>query len=400
VTYDPSTDFLGLWRQIANGVEKLEMPGLDWWVLAMGRAGLINVVFSEVAPTVNQSTTAWFKPAVPSYAAEGGLYLWDARLGQYVPATPELFFMYLMLSSQNDLLAIYAVTGPPPDTLGKNGDYAIRLDSPGGIYGPKAGGHWPAQPLPGTSYSQISQFLDWLGTEQGSVVYRDATAWVALPPNARGYLLHTGGAGANPYWGPLSSLDLDALLGGGVWGDVIFRGQTQWQRLAANANGYLLTTHGANADPSWASLSSILDILLPGAPVGSIIYRGAGGWTFLPLGGAGTMLTSNGSTQPYWGPPNSGPAGPPGPTGATGPQGPQGIQGPPGPAGGGGSFGGIGTVIVDQYNGDGTTATKTINGIAGTYVETSSYSTMSGITLVGDTITPQFTVFGIWQRIS
>ena len=39
-----------------------------------------------------------------------------------------------------------------------------------------------------------------LGTTQGSILYRSATAWVALPPGTAGQVLATGGAGANPSW--------------------------------------------------------------------------------------------------------------------------------------------------------------------------------------------------------
>ena len=35
---------------------------------------------------------------------------------------------------------------------------------------------------------------------QGAILYRNATAWVALTPGTAGQTLHTGGAAANPYW--------------------------------------------------------------------------------------------------------------------------------------------------------------------------------------------------------
>jgi len=89
--YNPSTDLVGLWRAASGGVEKAQMPGLDFVVAALGRAGLMRIVTSQTAPTTNQSTTAWFQPANPSYASEGSLFLWDPSLNMYVPATPELF---------------------------------------------------------------------------------------------------------------------------------------------------------------------------------------------------------------------------------------------------------------------------------------------------------------------
>lgn len=339
--YEPSTDFVGLWRAVLGGVEKSELPGLDFVVAALGRAGIIRVVFSEVAPTVNQSTTAWFRTAHPSYAAEGALYLWDQRLGTYVPATPELFLIYIMAATDDDLLAIWAVMGIPTDDIGKDGDYAIRLDAPGGIYGPKAGGHWPAQPIPGTSYIQISAFLDWLGSTQGEIVYRGSTAWTVLQPGTVGQVLKTGGPSANPSWGSaaVTSPDFDILFGG-VQGSVIYRGLSVWSSLPPTTNGFVLTTHGAAANPSWVSVSGpggIFDLNFPGATQGSIIYRGATQWTFLGPGAANQLLMSNGAgANVSWGT-VAGPTGPAGPAGPTGATGATGATGPPGTAGGGGT---------------------------------------------------------------
>src|SRR4029077_7760278 len=39
-----------------------------------------------------------------------------------------------------------------------------------------------------------------LGTTQGQVLYRSATAWVGLSPGTAGQVLTTGGGGANPAW--------------------------------------------------------------------------------------------------------------------------------------------------------------------------------------------------------
>lgn len=88
--YNPSNDFVGLWRAVSGGVEKAQMPGLDFLVAALGRAGILRVVTSATPPVTNQNSTAWFQPANPSFSAEGILFLWNGST--YVPATPELFF--------------------------------------------------------------------------------------------------------------------------------------------------------------------------------------------------------------------------------------------------------------------------------------------------------------------
>jgi hypothetical protein len=46
----------------------------------------------------------------------------------------------------------------------------------------------------------LTSILDTLSTTQGSVLYRNSGAWVALSPGTAGQFLSTGGAGANPSW--------------------------------------------------------------------------------------------------------------------------------------------------------------------------------------------------------
>ncbi len=299
MAYNYLTDFVGLWRAVTNGVEKGEMPGLDFVVAALGRAGILNLVISGSPPVVNQDVTAWFKPSSspPDYAAEGVLYLWNGTA--YVPATPDLFFQFLINNTTvGTFLTIYAVTGVPSNTIGVNGDYALRIDAPGGIYGPKAAGAWPVSPLPGTSYSQISAFLDFLGTAQGDIVYRDASEWKVLPPGTAGQFLESGGAGANPSWG--SGLNLDSI--GNVQGDILYRNATVWTVLPPGTNGQLLQSGGAAANPSWASpsaftLNSAAVDAAFGATAGGVLVRGAG-WANSGAGSAGQVLTSNGATAP------------------------------------------------------------------------------------------------------
>jgi hypothetical protein len=92
MSYSSTTDFLALSRLLASGGVRAErMPGLDYIVAALARAGFFNLVVSATAPVTNQSTTAWFKPAVPSWSFEGVLSLWNADDGQFEPATPMLW---------------------------------------------------------------------------------------------------------------------------------------------------------------------------------------------------------------------------------------------------------------------------------------------------------------------
>lgn len=45
-----------------------------------------------------------------------------------------------------------------------------------------------------------TQVLDLLGSTRGQILYRGASAWTPLSPGTAGYLLQTGGAGADPSW--------------------------------------------------------------------------------------------------------------------------------------------------------------------------------------------------------
>jgi len=310
MVYNPATDFVGLWRIITGGVEKGEIPGLDFVVAALGRAGILNVVVSGTAPTANQATIAWFQPANPSYSAEGALYLWNADASTYQAATPALFYAFLVHSLGGSGASVWTGAGAPGNTLGVNGDLYIRTDAPGGIYGPKANGAWPAAAIIATSWETLSQGLDYaFGDTQGSVLYRDngANGWRSLPPGGNGYLLASSGAGGNPQWvSPaqvLSSSAFDSAFGAAE-GDMIYRGPSVWQALAIGSNGMFLAVSGGL--PAWETISNALDTAFGSPAQGAIIYRGAAGWTTLAAGTAGNLLQTNGAgNNPSWASPPS-----------------------------------------------------------------------------------------------
>jgi hypothetical protein len=95
MSYTPTTDFLALLRQTSGGVRVESLPGLDFVIAALSRSGLFSVSIGQTAPTSNQISTAWFKPAQPSWSAEGALYLWNAATAQYEPATMALWLAFL-----------------------------------------------------------------------------------------------------------------------------------------------------------------------------------------------------------------------------------------------------------------------------------------------------------------
>lgn len=249
MTYNPATDFLALWRNIAGAVSKVEMPGLDYVVAALARAGLITLSVSATAPTVSQQTTAWLHTAVPSNSAEGVLNLWNGAA--YVPATPALFLDLLQASAGQNGTSWWTSTGGPPlNTVGNNGDFAVRLDEPNGIFGPKAAGAWPAQPIPGTADVITSTSLDnTFGTAEGALVFRGATEWEALPIGVDLQVMTS--EGGVPQWTFFSAL-LDAVFTPSVQGNILFRGVASWERLPAGVAGQVLATGGPGANPAWS----------------------------------------------------------------------------------------------------------------------------------------------------
>jgi hypothetical protein len=188
MSYQPTTDFVGLWRAQTTGAVKGEMPGLDFMLAALQRAGVLNVSFSGAAPTSNQATTAWYKPATPSYSGEGTLYLWNGAA--YVAATPALFGNHLGV----------AATAPIGANVLLNSGFRINQGgySSGGVLAAGAYGHdqWKAgasggdytftlgttvaqitiaagksliQPIENFNITGTSYVLSWTGTAQARV---------------------------------------------------------------------------------------------------------------------------------------------------------------------------------------------------------------------------------------
>lgn len=111
MSYNPATDFMGLLRLVGSGVRSERMPGLDYVVAALARAGLINLSVGQTAPTTSQANTVWFQPAIPSWVAEGTIRLWDPLAGAYAPATPTLWSTLLQLATGTGGARIITASG-------------------------------------------------------------------------------------------------------------------------------------------------------------------------------------------------------------------------------------------------------------------------------------------------
>lgn len=99
--YNPATDFIALLTQTAEGIALERMPGLDYVLAAMARAGMFQLSTGQTAPTVNQAGTAWLRTSAPSWVAEGVVFLWNSATQEYEAATPALWSALLSPSVNN-----------------------------------------------------------------------------------------------------------------------------------------------------------------------------------------------------------------------------------------------------------------------------------------------------------
>lgn len=72
----------------------------------------------------------------------------------------------------------------------------------------------------GPTDATVSAVLDTISATKGAVLYRDTSSWTALSPGTNGYVLTTGGSGANPSWAS-PNISVVAITGGTISGVAI-----------------------------------------------------------------------------------------------------------------------------------------------------------------------------------
>ena len=115
MSYTPSTDFLALLRSTAGGMRTAQMPGLDYVIAAMARAGMFSLSIGQTPPTSNQDETVWLKPALQSWTAEGAVFLWNAATLEYEPGHHHLWAALWAAAQEEDLQDV--TTAGPVDIL-------------------------------------------------------------------------------------------------------------------------------------------------------------------------------------------------------------------------------------------------------------------------------------------
>lgn len=129
MAYDPTSDFLALVRQTSGGTRIASVPGLDFVIAALARAGQFALWVNPTnPPAVNQASTVWLKTSSQDWAGEGSVFLYNPTSGNFEPATPELW--QLLFGALNaatfQSVSVAAANVNAGTTL-----LAVRRDNPG-----------------------------------------------------------------------------------------------------------------------------------------------------------------------------------------------------------------------------------------------------------------------------
>lgn len=143
----------------------------------------------------------------------------------------------------------------------------------------------------------FSDYLDYVlsSTTRGTLLYRGAPGWIALPPGTAGSYLRTAGAGADPSWSTGSPGTVTAITGGtgiDTTPDTIV--DTGTVALEAVADSTLLANiSGSSTAPTPTTLTLFLDHVFSAAR-GTVLTRAISGWVALSPGTTGQFLKTQG----------------------------------------------------------------------------------------------------------
>lgn len=147
----------------------------------------------------------------------------------------------------------------------------------------------------------LTSLIDTIGSTQGQVLYRNGSIWTVLAPGTAGFVLTTGGPAANPSWtNPAGGGTVTSLTSGT---GVTVSGSPctticSFSLTAIADHTVLANISGGSAAPISNTLTAVIDNAL-GSTQGNILYRNATVWTVLAPGTNGQVLTQGAST-PAW----------------------------------------------------------------------------------------------------
>jgi hypothetical protein len=138
---------------------------------------------------------------------------------------------------------------------------------------------------------------DWISEPatpaQGEVLYYDGSDWASLGVGTAGYVLTTQGAGADPTWEAVADASAIPAPAGAAQGEILFYNGSAWDNLGVGTSGQVLKTQGAGSNPIWADESGGSG--LPSGVQGNVLYHNGSSWVALAVGTDGQVLTSGGA---------------------------------------------------------------------------------------------------------
>jgi len=152
--------------------------------------------------------------------------------------------------------------GATGDWLGHDADVAI-YDYVWSFVTPAEG--WTAYSVAGDALyvfdgAAWTSLLDAIGATQGSILYRNASGWVALTPGAAGEVLQTGGAAANPAWATAAATGVTSVdVDGGTTG-LTFTGGPVTDTGTITASGTLAVANGGTGATTIAGAQAALGV--------------------------------------------------------------------------------------------------------------------------------------------
>lgn len=183
MSYDPAIDFLALLRRTSGGMRSEQIPGLDYIMAALARAGMFALSIGSTAPTTNQDTTVWIVPASPSWSAEGTVFLWNGAASAYEPATPALWSALFASATGG---AIQEILLPGPANIQNNAGIVLvnqTISAPITLILPEA-----------SIKNGVVLVSDWKGDSGGNTITVQCSGADKLPGGATSWQIAGNGA--------------------------------------------------------------------------------------------------------------------------------------------------------------------------------------------------------------
>jgi len=137
---------------------------------------------------------------------------------------------------------------------------------------------------------------------QGEVLFYGSSAWDTLGVGTDGYVLTSHGAAADPTWEVVGAVSAIPPPATPAQGEILFYDGSAWDALGVGTADQVLLSGGVGADPTWGAVDG-----MPSGVQGNIAYHSGSAWVVLAPGTSGYVLQTNGAAaNPSWAAASSG----------------------------------------------------------------------------------------------